>query len=377
MKKLVRILLLMGMVCFCVWYGKVPASKLNHKMSEDAMAVIQETQSVSTVAETEEETSEEIIEEVSVTISFAGDCSLGRLSVHGYEGTFYEMYDLYGPSYFFQDVKPVFESDDMTLVNFEGVLTDSDELVEKAYNIKGEEEYKQILTEGNIEAVSFGNNHRIDYGQEGIDDTIAAFNEVNVKYAYDDNYGIYETENGVTVGFVSVNEVYDDTLVERYLEEGIASLKQKQVDLIVACCHWGIELEHYPEAYQTELGKKCIDWGADIVVGTHPHVLQGFDYYKGKYIIYSLGNFCFGGNKNPKDKNSMIVQAEFTLGDNGPIEEAQLTVIPCTISSVSHRNDYCPTIAEGEKKKEIIQVLNEYSTAFPIQIAENGLITHD
>ncbi len=315
-------------------------------------------------------------EDKEITISLAGDCSLGKLSIHGYEGTFYEMYDLYGADYFFKNVYDIFKEDDLTLVNFEGVLTESDEIVEKQYNIKGEPEYNRILEEGSIEAVSFGNNHRIDYGQQGIDDTITAFNEVGVVYAYDDNLGLYETPNGVKVGFVSVNEVYDEKQVEVYLEEGIMKLKE-EADLILACCHWGEETHHYPESYQTELGRKCIDWGADLVVGCHPHVLQGIDYYNGKYIIYSLGNFCFGGNRNPKDKNTMIVQADVKINGQGTVDEIQLSVIPCTISSVSERNDYCPTIAEGNKKEQIIEQLNQYSKEFGVSVSENCKVIHE
>lgn len=390
-KKAIEILLLICMTGMCIGGGSIVPDKASEEviivqndfeMEEEAGSLTEacttEVVEEMTEDEVEETTQEPVIpQEKTITISFAGDCSLGKLSVHGYEGTFYEMYDLNGPDYFFQNVKELFEADDMTLVNFEGVLTDSDDLVEKAYNIKGEPEYNQILTAGDIEAVSFGNNHRIDYGQEGVDDTVAAFNEVGVAYAYDDILGIYETENGVTVGFVSVNEVYDETLVEVYLEEGIASLEQQKVDLIIACCHWGEELKRYPNSYQTELGRKCIDWGADIVVGCHPHVLQGIDFYNGSYIIYSLGNFCFGGNMNPKEKRTMIVQAEFTIDENGPVGEAGLKVIPCTISSVSDRNDYCPTIAEGDKKAEIIKKVNEYSADFVTYISEDGQVTHD
>lgn len=309
-----------------------------------------------------------------ITISLAGDCSLGKLSIHGYSGTFYQEYDRNGAAYFFQNVKEIFEKDDMTLVNFEGVLTDSTDIQEKQFNIKGEEEYNQILTEGDIEAVSFGNNHRIDYGEEGISDTIAAFEEVGVVYAYDDILGIYETEEGIRIGYVSVNEVYDGETVEEFLENGIGLLRREGANIILACCHWGIEREYYPNAYQKELGRKCIDWGADLVVGCHPHVLQGIEYYNGKYIIYSLGNFCFGGNKNPAEKNTMIVQADFTLEDGVIAGEADLKVIPCRISSVSNRNDYCPTPAEGKRYHKIIDLLNRYSTDMGITIDENGVV---
>lgn len=359
---------------------KEPSVKAEETKSEEDLksqeeAPLWEEVSVENLKEVKENIPKENTpKEKTVVISLAGDCSLGKLSIHGYQNTFYEKFDQYGAGYFFENVKSVFESDDMTLVNFEGVLTESNELVEKQYNIKGRPEFNQVLVEGDIEAVSFGNNHRIDYGQQGVDDTIAAFKEVNVVYAYDNNLGIYETDSGVVIGYVSVNVVYDGQAVEVFLQKGIETLKEEGADVIIACCHWGQELEHYPDNYQTVLGRKCIDWGADLVVGAHAHVLQGIDYYQGKYIIYGLGNFCFGGHINPKDKNTMIVQAKITLNDEGIIEGPTLTVIPCTISSVSEINDYRPTIAEGEKREEIIQQLNTYSQDYPVSITQEGQV---
>lgn len=325
-----------------------------------------------------EEVSTEVAvrEPAEVVISLAGDCSFGKLSVHSYERTFNDYFDKYGAGYFFQNVKSIFEADDLTLVNFEGVLTDSKDIQEKEYNIKGNTEYKAVLTEGSVEAVSFGNNHRFDYGQQGVDDTIAAFNDVNVVYAYDENVGIYVTDSGIRIGIVSVNEVYDEKQVEVYLQNGIASLKES-TDLILACCHWGEETHHYPEEYQVELGRKCIDWGADLVVGCHPHVLQGIDYYNGKYIIYSLGNFSFGGHKNPKDKNAMIVQATANFDSEGLVGELQLKVIPCRISTKDNSNDYCPTIPEGARWDEIIGLVNKYSAKFPVNVAKDGTVVHE
>ena len=328
------------------------------------------------ISEPEESQAQTVIpEETEVVISLAGDCSFGKLSVHSYEGTFNEYFDKYGAGYFFQNVKDIFAADDLTLVNFEGVLTESKDIQEKEYNIKGKTEYKAVLTEGSVEAVSFGNNHRFDYGQQGVDDTIAAFNDVNVVYAYDENLGIYETDSGIKIGIVSVNEVYDEKQVEVYLENGISVLKES-TDLILACCHWGEETHHYPEEYQKELGRKCIDWGADLVVGCHPHVLQGIDYYNGKYIIYSLGNFSFGGHKNPKNKNAMIVQATANFVGSELTGELQLKVIPCRISTKDNKNDYCPMIPEGEKREEILRLVNKYSADFPVVVAEDGTVSH-
>lgn len=310
-------------------------------------------------------------EVIELTISAAGDVSLGILQIHGYAGTFREMYDQQGPAYFLQNVKDIFAKDDMTIVNFEGVLTESTDLVEKKYNIKGDPSYIEILPLGSVEAVSFGNNHRMDYGQQGSDDTVALFEENEIAYAYDNKTGIYETK-GLRIGFVSVNEVYDGKAVETWLEEGIQKLQDEGASLIIACCHWGNEREDYPEDYQQKLGKKCIDWGADLVLGCHPHVLQGIEVYNGRFIVYSMGNFCFGGNRNPQDKETMIFRQTFTFIDGVKQEEQQAEVIPCFISSVMSRNDYCPTPAEGDDYTSILERINTLSEPFGTKFAADG-----
>lgn len=325
----------------------------------------------------QEEVSEpEVVEDeiITFTISATGDVSLGNLQIHGYEGTFNEMWDLEGPEYFFESVKEIFEADDMTIVNFEGVLTATDNRVEKLYNIKGKPEYVQILVEGNVEAAAMGNNHRMDYGEEGLKDTVAALESAGIVYGYDDILGYYEDEEtGIKVGYVSVNEVYDETLVETYLQEGLAALKADEtVDLILACCHWGDELDRYPNEYELNLGKQCIDWGADLVLGHHPHVLQGIEEYNGRFIVYSLGNFCFGGNKNPKEKDTMIFQQTFTFVNGVKQEDQDIRVIPCTISSVSKRNDFQPTPVTGEDAERVIDKINDYSEQFNLQFDYDG-----
>lgn len=307
-----------------------------------------------------------------ITISLAGDCSIGSLSIHSYDNSFDQMYDAQGPAYFFKNVKPIFEADDMTLVNFEGVLTTSTDLVEKQYNIKGKPEYISVISGTGIDAVSFGNNHRIDYGEQGMADTISAFNSIGLPYAYDNNVGIYTTKQGIRVGFVSVNQVYDDRAVEDFLQNGIKQLQDKKVDLIFTCNHWGDEGTHIVNDYQQELAYKCIDWGADLVVGSHPHVLQGMENYKGKYIIYSLGNFCFGANKNPKNKDSMIVKATFNFDAGKKTGESSLQVVPCFISSTSKKNDYCPTPASGKQAAGIVRKLNSYCNIYNVSIDKDG-----
>ena len=345
---------------------QVESSEAESSEAESSVQDTRETESALPESDPEPEI-------VTLTISAAGDVSLGKLQTHDYVGTLPEMYDLEGPGYFLEQVKPIFETDDMTLVNFEGVLSHSDQRVEKTFNIKGDPEYVQALSLGSVEAVSLGNNHRMDYGQQGCDDTVRALEGAGIVYAYDNYLGYYETK-GLLIGFVSVNEVYDGKAVEKYLQEGIAKLQEEGANLIIACCHWGNEREHYPEEYQTVLGKKCIDWGADLVIGHHPHVLQGIEEYNGKYIVYSLGNFCFGGNKNPSVKESMIFQQTFTFVDGEKQEGGEIRIIPCYISSVQTRNDYQPTPAQGEEALKILDLVNTYSADLGIKFDEEGRV---
>lgn len=311
-----------------------------------------------------------------ITISFAGDVTLGNNQKQDYGGTFIEKYDQKGPTWFFDGVREVFSSDDMTLVNFEGVLSRSENEIKKMWNLRGYPEYNEILTDASIEAVSMGNNHRMDYGEEGETDTVNAIEEVNVTYAYDENVGIYEANDGIRVGFVSVNEVYDHEKVEDFIKNGIEKLKEEQVNIIIACCHWGIERDYYPTDYQKYLARLCIDEGADAVIGCHPHVLQGIDNYHGKYIFYSLGNFCFGGNRNPSDYNTMIAQMTFNLvGEEVYTPATEVSVIPCTLSSVMDHNDFQPTIAKESRREQIISRLNDYSKPFNVNIDEDGIVS--
>lgn len=314
-------------------------------------------------------------EEVKITISAAGDVTMGNYIGQGYEISFRQTYDMgAGDSYFFENVADIFSKDDLTLVNLEGPLTRSGDFREgQTYCISGDPEYVNILTAGSVEAVSMGNNHRLDYKEQGTADTVEALTGAGILYAYDNHYCMYETGD-VRIGIVSVNEVGQGSGVEKYLQEGVAQLREEGADLVFACCHWGTEREYYPEDYQESLGKKCIDWGYDLVIGHHPHVLQGIEEYQGKFILYSLGNFCFGANRNPSDKDCMIFQQTFTFVQGEKQEDREIRVIPCSVSSVASRNDYKPTPAEGEEAQRILDKINECSRGFGVEFDSDGYL---
>lgn len=318
-----------------------------------------------------------------VTISAAGDVTLGTHQEQDYGSSFRQAYDqAEDEGYFFENVRDIFAEDTMTIVNLEGPLTTSNQMREgQTYCIKGDPAYAHLLTLGSIEAVSFANNHRLDYGEQGSQDTIAALEQEGIVYAYDKTTGVYEIpdsaaahngERNLKIGIISVNEVEWGSQVEKLIQNNIETLREQNVDLILVCCHWGIEKDTVPENYQQVLGRKCIDWGADLVIGHHPHVLQGIEEYKGRYIVYSLANFCFGANRNPADKDTMIFQQTFTFENGQKKEDQNARIIPCLVSSVKTRNDFRPTPATGEDKERILQRMKEYSKGYGVEFDDNG-----
>lgn len=357
-------------------YAEVPVQIWEPLESEDSKEItnddIEESTEESLVeeVETKEPLPPEPVE-VTILISAAGDVTLGNHQAQEYGSSFMQKYDQEGEQYFLQNVKDIFSKDDLTIVNFEGVLTTSEERRQTTYNMKGDPSYINILTEGSVEAVGFANNHQHDYLDQGIKDTVECFEKAGLTYAYDKITGIYETK-GIKIGIVALNEVEQGSGVETYVESGINALKEAGVNLIIVSCHWGIEKDNYPESYQTTLGRKCIDLGADLVLGHHPHVLQGVEVYNGKFIVYSLANFCFGGNRSPKDKDTMIFQQEFKFVDGVKVEDTSAKVIPCKVSSVNTHNDFCPTPATGEEYDKILKRINEYSQPYKTQFDENG-----
>lgn len=326
-----------------------------------ATEAVDETQELETQA-TETQEPEPVIR--TVTLTATGDCTLGATQTHGYAGSFHEYYDRYGEDYFFDGVRDIFEQDDFTLINLECVLTESTDRVDKTWNLKGKPEYVGIMTGSYVEGCSLGNNHTLDYGPQSLTDTQNVLDQAGIVYGYNEHVATYTTESGIVIGIVSANLLAQTEERANYIRDGITKLREEGADIVIACCHWGIEGDHYPNDYQKSTAHQIIDWGADLLIGNHPHVLQGVELYNGKMICYSLGNFCFGGNRNPQVKDTAIFQQTFTFVDNVLQEDISVKMIPCTISSTDTRNDFQPTVATGERKAKIISNLNEYSKPY-------------
>ena len=311
---------------------------------------------------------------VSLTLSVVGDCTLGTDETFDYDTSLNAYYENYGADYFLQNVKDIFSTDDLTIANFEGTLTDSDEREDKTFAFKAPASYVSILTGGSVEAVNTANNHSHDYGDQSFDDTLAALDDAGIVHFGYDETAVMDVK-GIKVGLVGIYELYDHLEREQQLKDNIAKVKADGAQLIVVIFHWGNETETVPDSNQTTLGRIAIDEGADLVCGHHPHVLQGIETYKGRNIVYSLGNFCFGGNSSPSDMDTMIYQQTFTIDADGVKKDNVTNIIPCSISSAAYDgyNNYQPTPAEGDEATRILGKINERSSW--ISTAEGSTFT--
>ena len=302
--------------------------------------------------------------EISITISAVGDCTLGTDKNVTYARSMNAYYEKNGAAYFLKNVKSIFEADDLTIANLEGTFTDSTTRMDKTYAFKGPAEFVNILTGSSVEAVNLANNHSKDYGAKSFTDTKNTLNSAGVvHFGYDETAVV--TVKGIKIGLIGIYELPDHTGRAQQVKDNIAKVKAEGANLIIVNFHWGIERDYVPNTHQTTLARLAIDEGADLVCGHHPHVLQGIETYKGKNIVYSLGNFCFGGNSNPSDKDTMIFQQTFTITKDGVKEDNITNIIPCSLSSEKNRNNYQPTPATGEEATRILNKIQKYSAKIP------------
>ncbi|AFA71390.1 capsule synthesis protein CapA [Gordonia polyisoprenivorans VH2] len=276
------------------------------------------------------------------------------------------------PDYFFQNVKALFAADDLTVANFEVALTRRGTQRYKGegevYHFHGDPALAATLPAGGIDVVTVANNHTFDYGQVGFDDTLAALRGVGVEYfgTGDESEGSgYDLDNlttikGVRFGFVGYQAWADSAQMRRKLVSDIKSLRARGADVVIPFMHWGIESEHEPYGVQTELAHLAIDAGADLVVGTHPHVIQSMEIYRGKLIAYSFGNFAFGGNSNPTDKRTFILQTRFDMAGTA-VRGVDFRVIPTRVSRTESYNDYVPTPYPQAQAAQVLTFINGLS----------------
>ncbi len=302
---------------------------------------------------------------VRFTISAAGDCTLGGDTRSRTYNAFAGVFKKGGADYFFKNVREIFEGDDLTIVNLEGPLTTAKRFRDKQFAFKGDPKYAKILTEGSVEAANLANNHAKDYYDKGLSDTAAALRKADVA-----PFGWGKTVildiKGVKVGLCGFGVWY---MSKGAMQKQVKALK-KECDLVIASFHWGEEGEGRALKVQREYGRAAVNAGAGLVLGHHPHVVGGIEVYKGVTIAYSLGNFVFGGNLNPADKDTFILQETFEFGPEG-VQKAETVVIPCRISGSKKKNDYQPVPLEGDAAKRVLGRIRKLSGDFstPVDLA--------
>ena len=235
-------------------------------------------------------------------------------------------------------VRDLFTADDFTFVNLECALTDHTTPAEKEYRFRGPPAYGQILKEGGVDAVSLANNHSLDYGTAGLQETRQVLSDLSIAAGGDKEALLYTTDRGLKIGVYTAYHIG-----KTEVRQAIESLRQQGAQVIIAAFHMGTEGSYTPTAWQREICRYAAECGAQIVYNSHPHVLQPMERWGESVILYSMGNFCFGGNRNPSDKDTAVVQVSVQVQADGTAELGEVTVIPCSVSSRSDRNDYRPT----------------------------------
>lgn len=270
------------------------------------------------------------------------------------------------------------KSADILMVNNEFPFSErGTPAADKQFTFRCEPSYVKGLTDMGVDLVSLANNHTLDYGKEALSDTFAALDQAGILYggAGDsveraEQLQIIE-KNGRTFGFLAVSRVipeagwkaenslpglfscYDETRLIELVKEG-----KEQCDFLAVYPHWGVEYQAYPQEYQRTIAEKCVEAGADVIVGSHTHCLQGIEYIDGKPVFYSLGNFIFGQNI---DRSAAV---EVTMEEDGTVS---YRLIPVSASGG------ITAIRREKAGKEILKYMESISDS--VKVDENGFVT--
>ena len=328
-----------------------------------------------------------------ITLTFAGDVTLGgEAKLVGEPGSFAKVYEKNGPEYFLKNFADFFAEDDLTVINLEGVLSDKNLSPVAAgklgeYFFKGKTEYVNVLTAASVEAASIANNHIFDYGEVGLKDTIATLENAGIewfgtraRHTTDTERFFFYEKDGVTICLMSL--YWDDYLQGQkdgcgaFLSDEIARIKKEgEADAVIAILHGGQEYGRHATVPQKVFTKMAFAAGADLVICHHAHVVMGMDIIGNRSAFYSLGNFCFGGNRNAYQKNgksvqdaapALVVRAVLTFEDDGTYKGQQMTLYPVQTTSIDRPvdsteiqpNDYQPKFVTGRLGAQVMRLIH-------------------
>ena len=291
---------------------------------------------------------------IELKITIAGDCMLASYKNEDSNNGFKEYANREDPAYFLSKVNSYFMEDDLTVVNLECVLSDKkltpvEKSGDRVFWYLGKTSNTDILTVAGVEAVSLANNHTGDYGSTGKKDTIAAVEAAGLLYSNDSKTFYYE-KDGFTVAVIC-NGLWGEWQAKNIVKR-IEEASEKS-DFQIVYYHGGKERLHAPEDWKVRASRSMVDAGADLVIGNHPHVLQPREVYNGVEIVYSVGNFCYGGSKRPENR-TIIYQTTLTIekGSNTVVGK-QSEIIPCYVYT-GDVNNFQPAPIEDEEEKQIV-----------------------
>jgi poly-gamma-glutamate capsule biosynthesis protein CapA/YwtB (metallophosphatase superfamily) len=305
-----------------------------------------------------------------ITIGAVGDLMLG--------GRAEPMLTEFGPDYPFAEVMPFLSKADVVVGNLESSISTRGAAVEnKKFTLRAGSIAAQALKKAGIRVVSLANNHSMDFGPLALRDTLTALDDNDILYTGagmdlgDARTPAYLKIKGRTIAFLSYSLTFPLEFFASAGRPGTApgfsdfvrsdiEKARPSADLLVVSFHWGAELMTAAKDYQIELGHKAIDWGADLVLGHHPHVLQEFEVYQGRFIAYSLGNFVFGSESN-RTNASIILLLTFQGKSLSRVE-----VLPLDVNN--YRVKYRPRILRGKPAREVLEGINTASERFKTKL---------
>ncbi len=298
-----------------------------------------------------------------IKMHFVGDLLCATDARTYYANCFEDVAKSKKPSYFLKKVSKFFKNDDYTIGDAENVysnkklpISDKGQVANpgiKAFWFKTKAKNARILKAGGIDYVSIENNHIMDYGMTGKTDTRKAIKKAGVVWG-DEGHIRYFSKKGFKVAIIAVSMYYDGVVpqIRKYIKKA-----SKKSDYQIIYFHGGTEAIHEPEGWKKNACRRLIDYGADLVIGDHPHVLQPMEKYKGKTIIYSMGNFVFGGNRHPENR-TIIYRHTLTI-DKDKVKKQKGKIIPCYVYRGAMNNWQPAVIKNKTKKKHVIQFMKK------------------
>ena len=300
-----------------------------------------------------------------VSVTFLGDCTLGgeeknRNASRGFLRTV----EKNGTAWPFRNLTVLTETDDLTVANLEGVLSDRDlTRVKKEYNFIGPTAFTEILKAGSVECVTLANNHTHDYDNAGYEDTRKALEDEGVAYFSTDTSAVWRNGEGLMIGFLGVSGSLSGNRAKAYAKKAEA-LRTMGCGAVITVMHAGTEYASEPDGYQKQIVNRALACGTDLIIGHHPHVVQGFEVRDGVPVVYSLGNCVFGGNLNPRDHDALAVRADLSFRE-GVLEKITLRFYPLSVSGEASRNDFSPVLLSGADAERVLKKMEESTGVSP------------